>query len=32
VVDPRRRPDWEELAVHHRLVHEEDGSIPLEEG
>lgn len=32
VVDPRHRPDWDELVVHHRLVHEEDGSIPLEEG
>ena len=32
VVDPRHRPDWEELAVHHRLAHGEDGSIPLEEG
>jgi len=32
VVDPRRRPDWEELVVHHQLVHEEDGSIPLEQG
>lgn len=32
VVDPRHRPNWEELVVHHRLVHEEDGSIPLTEG
>ncbi|HSQ37284.1 MAG TPA: MFS transporter, partial [Acidimicrobiia bacterium] len=32
VVDPRHRPDWEELVVHHRLAHEEDGSIPLAEG
>lgn len=32
VVDARHRPGWEELLVHHRLVHEEDGSIPLEEG
>jgi len=34
VVDARHRPDWEQLAVHHRLVHdtEEMGAIPLEEG
>jgi hypothetical protein len=32
VVDARHRPDWEELVVHHRQVHEEDESIPLEEG
>ena len=31
VVDRRHRPDWEELIVHHQQVHEEDGSIPLEE-
>jgi MFS family permease len=31
VVDARHRPDWEELIVHHRQIHEEDGSIPLEE-
>ena len=31
VVDPRHRPDWEELIVHHRQIHEEEGSIPLEE-
>lgn len=34
VVDPRHRPDWEQLIVHHRLMHdtEEMGAIPLEEG
>jgi MFS family permease len=32
VADPRHRPDWEELVVHHRHAHEEDGSIPLAEG
>jgi MFS family permease len=32
VADARHRPDWEELIVHHHLVHEEDGSIPLAEG
>lgn len=32
VADPRHRPLWEELLVHHRLVHDEDGSIPLAEG
>ncbi len=31
VVDARHRPDWEQLIVHHRLVHEEEGAIPLEE-
>jgi MFS family permease len=30
VVDPRQRPDWAELIVHHRQVHEEEGSGPLE--
>jgi hypothetical protein len=29
VADPRHRPNWEELVVHHRLVHHEDGSISL---
>ena len=29
VVDPRHRPDWEELIVHHQLIHDEDGEIPL---
>jgi MFS family permease len=29
VVDPRHRPKWEELVVHHRTIHEQDGSIPL---
>lgn len=32
VADPRHRPDWEELVVHHRLIHGEEGSIPLDEG
>jgi hypothetical protein len=33
VVDARHRPDWEQLAVHHRLAHdtEEMGAIPLDE-
>jgi MFS family permease len=32
VVDARHRPDWEELIVHHRRLHdtEEMGAIPLE--
>lgn len=29
VVDPRHRPDWEDLIVHHRQVHEEGHGIPL---
>ena len=29
VIDPRHRPDWEELIVHHQLIHEADGSVPL---
>ena len=32
VADSRHRPDWEELVVHHRLAHDEDGSISLAEG
>jgi MFS family permease len=33
VTDPRHRPDWEELVVHHRHIHdtEEMGAIRLEE-
>ena len=33
VVDARHRPDWEQLIVHHRQMHdtEEMGAIPLEE-
>jgi MFS family permease len=33
VVDARHRPDWEQLAVHHRLAHdtEDMGAIPLDE-
>ena len=30
VVDPRHRPDWEELVVHHRELHGVGGSIPME--
>jgi MFS family permease len=31
VADSRHRPDWDELVVHHRDAHAEDGSIPLAE-
>ena len=34
VADPRHRPDWEHLIVHHRQIHDtgEMGAIRLEEG